>query len=75
MYLIVILIFLVERFRVDIEIEVSLMAYHIEPPRLGHIETALHVFAYLGNNYNSRILFDPTYPIIDESPLKDCDWR
>ena len=65
----------VELGRVDIAVEVPLLASHMSLTREGHIESALHIFAYLGQKYNSHIAFNLTYPDIDESSFKDCDWR
>ena len=31
--------------------------------------------AYLKQKHNSRLVFDPTYPKIDESFFKDFDWK
>ena len=36
----------------------------------------MHIFAYLATQHNSRMVFDPTYPIIDENRFNaDCDWK
>ena len=29
-----------------------------------------HVFAYLKSNHNARLVFDPTYPHLDEETFK-----
>ena len=34
----------------------------------------LHVFSCLKIKYNSRLVFDPTYPEIDMSSLKEYAW-
>jgi hypothetical protein len=31
--------------------------------------------AYLKAKHNSRLVFDPTYPDIDQSNFKTCDWK
>ena len=31
--------------------------------------------SYLKNKHNSRLVFDSTYPKIDEIIFKDCDWK
>ena len=46
--------------RVDIITEVSMMAYQMDIPSEGHLEAVLHVFAFICQNYNSRMAFDPT---------------
>ena len=33
------------------------------------------MIAYLKKKHNSRLVFDPTYPKIDESIFKDCEWK
>jgi hypothetical protein len=65
----------VELGRVDIITEVSLLASHLALPREGHLEAAFHIFAYLEKKHNSRLVFDPTYPTIDHSQFKECDWK
>jgi hypothetical protein len=52
-----------------------MLASHLALPREGHFEVAIHVFAYLDKKHNSRIVFDPSYPSIDHSKFKECDWR
>jgi hypothetical protein len=72
---IVVLRWCVELGRVDIIAEVSMLAPHLSLPREGLLEGVLHVFAYLDRKHNSRIVFDPTFPEIDHSKFKECDWR
>jgi hypothetical protein len=66
---------MVEIGRVDIATEVSLLSSHLAYPREGHLEAALHVMAYLRAKHNSRLIFDPTYPDIDMTVFKQCDWK
>ena len=33
------------------------------------------MFAYLKNKHNSRMVFDPSYPDIDRTQFKECDWK
>jgi len=40
--------------------------------REGHLD---HIYAYLKQKYNLRLAFDPTYPPIDMSDFKECDWK
>ena len=35
----------------------------------------MYVMAYLKQKHNSRLVFDPTYPKIDESIFTDYDWK
>ena len=44
-------------------------------PREGHLDAVFHIYAYIKNKHNSRMIFDPTYPNIDSSVFKECDWR
>jgi hypothetical protein len=50
-----------------------MLASHLACPRGGHLEAVYHIFAYLDNKHNSRMVFDPTYPVIDMSAFKECD--
>ena len=34
---------------------------------------AVHVMAHVGQRYNSRLVYDPSYPEIDYSVFKKCD--
>jgi hypothetical protein len=65
---------MVELGRVDIITEVSVLASHLALPREGHMEAVFHIFAYLKAKHNSRMVFDPSYPVIDESQFKEHDW-
>ena len=49
----------VELGHIDITTEVSMLASQMALPRIGHLNTVLHVFAYLKCKHNSRIVFDP----------------
>eukprot|EP00804_Cyclotella_cryptica_P014689 CCRYP_012691-RE/>CCRYP_012691-RE protein AED:0.35 eAED:0.35 QI:0/-1/0/1/-1/1/1/0/231 len=55
--------------------EVSMLASHLSMPREGHLEAIFHIYAYLKQKYNSRLAFDPTYPSIDMSDFRECDWK
>ena len=46
-------------------------------PREGHAEQAVfHLFNYcLEKRHNARIVYDPTYPDVDVSIFKRCDWK
>ena len=44
-------------------------------PREGHLEAVFHMFAYLKNKHNARVIFDPSYPNINLLQFKDCDWK
>ena len=66
---------MVELGRVDINTEVSMLASQMALPREGHLEAVFHIFAYLKRKYNSRMVFDPTYPNINEGDFKTCNWK
>ena len=66
---------MVELGRIDMITEVSLLASQLANPREGHLEVAFHIYAHLKNKHNSRLVFDPTYPEIDMSVFKECDWK
>ena len=65
----------VELGRVDIITEVSELSSHLVMPREGHLEAVFHLFNHLEKKHNARIVFDPSYPDIDRSVFKDCDWK
>lgn len=65
----------VELGRIDIITEVSELASHLVMPREGHLEAVFHLFNYLEKRHNARVVFDPTYPTIDMSVFKECDWK
>ena len=60
--------------RVDIITEVSLLASHLALPREGHLDALIHVVGHLKLKYNSRLVFDPTYPEVDRSKFIKHDW-
>ena len=64
----------VEIGRVDIITEVSLLSSYNAAPREGHLNAVYHIFGYLKRKHNSRMVFDPRYPEIDDSDFKDADW-
>jgi hypothetical protein len=66
---------IVELGRVDIVTEVSMLASQMALPREGHLEAVFEAFAYLQGKHNSRNVFDPTYPEIDESKFLPNDWK
>ncbi len=65
----------VELGRVDVLTEVSKLASHLAMPREGHLEALFHLFNFLDKRHNARIVFNPTYPDIDMSAFKECDWK
>ena len=65
----------VELGRIDIITEVSGLASYLIMPREGHLEAVFHLFNYLDKKHNARIVSDPSYPDIDRSAFKECDWK
>jgi hypothetical protein len=59
---------------IDIATEVSILSSYLACPREGHLENALHVMGYLQLKHNSRLIFDPTYPDIDQTAFPSFDW-
>jgi hypothetical protein len=60
--------------RVDIITEVSMLALHLAMPREGHMDAMFHMYAYLEKKHNSRMIFDPRYPLIDTTKFLECNW-
>ena len=54
---------------------VFLLSSYLMAPRVGHLEQAIHFFAYLKKYNCSKIVLDDTYPSFDNSrffELSDC---
>ena len=64
----------VELGRIDFITEISTLSSYNAAPREGHLDAIFHVYAYVKNKHNSRMVFDPTYPNVDMSVFKECDW-
>jgi hypothetical protein len=61
--------------RINIVTKVSLLSSHLCLPREMHLDTVFHLFAHLANNHDARVVFDPTYPVIDEDAFVKADWK
>ena len=72
--LVVILRGIVELGRVDIFLQVELMSSHLALPREGHLYKTFNIFAYLKWKHRDRVVFDPTYPSIDNDDFPRPDW-
>jgi hypothetical protein len=55
--------------------EVSKLASHIALLREGHMDAVYHIFGWLKHKHGSPMVFDPTYPQINMSSVKECDWK
>ena len=73
--LIGVLRWIVEMGQVDICMEVSVMSSFVAMPREGHIQQVLHIFAYLKIHHNARIVFDPSYPDVDDGLFEKSLWQ
>jgi hypothetical protein len=51
-----------------------MLSSYLSCPREGHLENALHIMGYLRLKHNSRLVFDPTYPDIDQTAFPSYDW-
>ena len=47
---------------IDILLEVSLLSQYLVAPRVGHMEAAYHVFAYLKSHPTMKLVFDDLEP-------------
>jgi Reverse transcriptase (RNA-dependent DNA polymerase) len=61
----------VELGRIDIAVEVSMLASFTAAPRLGHFDALLHIYAYLSQQGRSKLVFDDSYVIIDDEEKQD----
>jgi hypothetical protein len=61
---------------VDALLETSLLTQRSANPRVGHLETAHHVFGHWVTHPRSKLVFDPVEPVIGESAFRDSvDWE
>jgi hypothetical protein len=60
--------------RIDIIVETGMLSRYCVSPRKGHLEQALHIFAYLKRCSSCSMVFDDREPVIDESIFKQCNW-
>ena len=65
-----ILIWMIELGRIDKVTKLSLLLPHVALPREGHLEALVHNMAHVGQKYNSRLVYDPLYPGINQSSFK-----
>ena len=47
---------------------------HLSMPREGHLSTVFHIFGYLEGKHNTTLVFDPTYPTINQEQFNTVDW-
>ena len=51
-----------------------IIVVHLELLREGYLDAAVHVMVHVGQRYNSRLVYDPSYPEIDHIFFMKCDW-
>ena len=59
---------------IDICTKVSMLSSYSAMLPEGHLEATLHVFSYLKLKCNSRLIFDPMEPDVEDSNFVECDW-
>ena len=62
-----ILCWIIEMGRMDICTRVSMLSSSVVCPREVHFNALLQIFSYLKSHHNAGIVFDPSYPDVDES--------
>jgi hypothetical protein len=72
--LIGILRWIVELGRIDICLEVSMMASCVALPRDGQLEMLYRIFAHLKKYHNTEMVFDPSVPDINKNDFEKRDW-
>jgi hypothetical protein len=65
---------IVELGRVDVCLECSMLSSHLAMPREGHLYQLFQVFAYPKKYQNTKMVYDPSDPVIDESAFELKDW-
>jgi hypothetical protein len=60
--------------RVDTLAPIAILLRHLAAPRVGHLDQALHVFAYLKKYDKSTMVFDDSCPEFDQSRFAKCEW-
>ena len=57
----------------DILYEVAKLSSHNVMPLKGHLEVVYNTFVYLGKHENSKMIFEHSRPVIDESGFVESD--
>ena len=68
---------IVELGRIDIITEVSELSLFLMMLQERHLEALFNLFEYMEKWHNARIVFDPSYPVIDQQHaiFQECDWN
>jgi hypothetical protein len=64
----------VELGHIDIHLPVALLAQYLAQPWSGHLLQEFHIFGYLKVHDQSKIVFDPKLPKVDEASFEKQDW-
>ena len=51
-----------------------MMPSYLALPRVGHLNQAYHIFGYLRKHHNTKLVFDPSDHMVDESAFDKRDW-
>ena len=60
--------------RINLLTKVSSLSSHVTLPREGHLDAEVHKMALVGQRYNSRLVYDPSYTKIGHTVFKKCNW-
>ena len=66
---------IVELGHIDMVIEASILSSQSSMPQEGHLDAVCRIFGNLKHKHNSRIIFDPTHPLIDQAGFNFFDWK
>ena len=69
-----ILFWMFELGRVDILVPVAFLLRLLAAQRVGHLDRAFRIFAYLDRYNKSTLVFDDTVPVFDDPEFTKCDW-
>ena len=64
---------MIELARINIIVEMSLLSSHLVLPREVHFDVAVYVIAYVGQKYNSRLVYDLSCLEIDHGVLSQYE--
>ena len=51
-----------------------MMSSHLAMPRKGHLDQVLHIFAYLRKYHNTKLVYDPSDPVVEHDDFEWRDW-
>jgi hypothetical protein len=62
---------IVELGRINIAVEVSMLASYTNSPRIGHFDAILHIFSHLNQHDKSKLVFDDSYVTLPDPQAQD----